>query len=378
MDRLQSPTTPFAHRAFAVLGALVCVLQVGIGHAQVVDERWAGSGTIAGQTATFILDTGAQQAFVIAAADSKRFGLEADRENPPEAPLFEAFSKPVEVLPPGGQAQPVTFAILRETGAPGLGMDAIVGWPVLKAYVTHYDRQRGILAIGPDVEPRLANAQSLPIIPSDYLVFDVGTDESPLPVLLDSGDSGGVMLSQPLWNAWRRDNPDLPHTYAWRYWLDTGWVVLERVLARELRLGQLTLRNVLVSPAPEGTTDTVAVVGLTAFANHAVVIDGPGGSIHVGGPGRSLVLPGYNRLGASFGPDNRARVAENSPAAHADIRDGDLLIGINGQTPDAYADTVRGHVWEQPAGTAVQLTLRRESETIERRVTLRDFLTSDH
>jgi hypothetical protein len=282
MDRLQSPTTPFAHRAFAVLGALVCVLQVGIGHAQVVDERWAGSGTIAGQTATFILDTGAQQAFVIAAADSKRFGLEADRENPPEAPLFEAFSKPVEVLPPGGQAQPVTFAILRETGAPGLGMDAIVGWPVLKAYVTHYDRQRGILAIGPDVEPRLANAQSLPIIPSDYLVFDVGTDESPLPVLLDSGDSGGVMLSQPLWNAWRRDNPDLPHTYGWRYWLDTGWVVLERVLARELRLGQLTLRNVLVSPAPEGTTDTVAVVGLTAFANHAVVIDGPGGSIHVG------------------------------------------------------------------------------------------------
>ena len=362
-------------RALALLGALLWLLQASLCRAQADDERWAGSGTIAGRPATFILDTGAQWPFVITAADAQRFGLEADRQPPPGADLFEAISKPVEVVPPGGEAQPVSFGILKDTGAPSLGMDAIIGWPVLKAYVTHYDRQRGILAVGPEVPARLSDARSLPILAGDYLVFDAGTDGDPLPVLLDSGDSGGVMLSQPLWTAWRRDNPDLPHTYAWMHWYATGWVVLERVLARDLRLGRLTLRNVLVSPLPEGLTDTAAVAGLTAFANHAVVVDGPGGSIHVDEASAAPVVPAYNRLGASFGPDNRARVAGSSPAAEADIRDGDVLLAINGHSPAAYADTVAGHVWAQPAGTALQLTLRRESETLERSVILRDFLT---
>ncbi len=361
-----------------MLGALFSILQAGTGHAQAGEERWAGRGAIAGQPAKFILDTGAQQAFIIAAADSKRFGLEVDRELPPEAVLLDAISKPVEVVPPGGQAQPVSFAILKETGAPSIGMDAIIGWPVLKAYVTHYDRQRSVMAIGPDVQPRLANARSLPIVPSDYLVFDAGTTDEPFPVLLDSGDSGGVRLSEPLWNEWRRQNRDLPSTYAWQYWLDGGWVVLELVLAREFRLGQLTLKNVLVSPLPDGTADTAAVVGLAAFANHVLVIDGPGGSVRIGEPSASLAMPAYNRLGASFGPDMSARVADNSPAAEADIRDGDVLVAINGQTPEAYAATVTGyHVWEQPAGTTVRLALRREVEIIERRVTLRDFLTDN-
>ena len=162
------------------------------------------------------------------------------------------------------------------------------------------------------------------------------------------------------------------------YWYAAGWVAMERVLARELHLGRLTLRNVLVSPLPKGLTDTAAVLGLTAFGNHALVVDGPGGSVLVGDPNASPVMPAYNRLGASFGPDNRARVADNSQASQADIRDGDILIGINGQTPDDYAATVTSYrVWEQPAGTTVQLTLRRDSEIIERRATFRDFLTGD-
>jgi S1-C subfamily serine protease len=69
-------------------------------------------------------------------------------------------------------------------------------------------------------------------------------------------------------------------------------------------------------------------------------------------------------------------VAPESPAAQADIRDGDVLIAINGMTPDAYAATVKGQVWEQPAGTAVQLSLRRGSAAIDRRVELQDFLTA--
>src|SRR5687768_14525480 len=76
MDRSRSSRTPVGHRALALLGALLWILQANAGHAQAADERWAGAGMIAGQPATFILDTGAQQSFVITAADARRFGLE--------------------------------------------------------------------------------------------------------------------------------------------------------------------------------------------------------------------------------------------------------------------------------------------------------------
>lgn len=367
----------FSTRAFAVFGALAWLFHAGTGHAQAGDERLAVSGTIAGQPATFILDTANQQGFVIAEADARRFGLQADRQPPPEAVLFEAISKPVEVILPGGHTRQVDFAILKETGAPGFGLDALIGWPVLKAYVMHYDRQRRILAIGSDVQPQLADGRSVPIVPSHDLVFDAGTGDDPLPVLLDSGWSGGVMLSAPLWAEWRRDNPQLPHTYGSTYWFATGYVELEQVLAKELRLGRVTLTNVLVSPLPDGLTETAAMIGLAAFANHVLVVDGPGGSIWIGEASASRAMPAYNRLGATFGPDMSARVASNSPAAEADIRDGDILVEIDGQAPDAYAATVEGHVWAQPASTAIQLTLRRESEIVRRRVTLRDFLTDN-
>ena len=377
MVRSRNRRTPFSNLAIAVLGALVWIFQAAVCHAQAGDERLVVGGSIAGKPATFILDTGNQQPFVITGADAKRFGLQADREPPPEAAIFKAISQPVPVVLLGGAEQQVSFAILKEIVDQGFGQDVLIGWPELKAQVIHYDRQRGILAINPDPQPRPANARSLPIIPGPDLMFDAGTEAAPLPVQVDTGWSGGVMLSAPLWNAWSRENPDLPRTYAWMYWLSTGDVALEQVLASEFRLGRLTLRNVLVSPLPDGLTNTAAVIGLAAFGNHALLVDGPGGSVWIGEPGAALVMPAYNRLGATFGPDLSAHVADNSPAAQAGIRDGDVLVAINDQAPDSYAATVVGQVWAQPAGTTFQLTLRRASELIERQVTLRDFLTGD-
>src|SRR5688572_12480670 len=72
MVQSRSRRTSFVNRAFAVLGALVWIFQANAGHAQAANERWAASGTIAGQPATFILDTGAQPPFAITAADSRR------------------------------------------------------------------------------------------------------------------------------------------------------------------------------------------------------------------------------------------------------------------------------------------------------------------
>jgi hypothetical protein len=358
-----------------VLSVLLGLAKTNAVRAQSLDERLVGTGAIAGQPATFILDTGVQQPFVITEAGAKRFGLEADRKPPPAAVLFEAISKPVQAVLPGGHGLQVSFAILKQSDAPEYGGDAIIGWPVLKAYVTHYDKQHQLLAVGPNLQPRLANARSFPILPDYDLALNAGSREKPLAVFVDTGWSGGVLLSKPLWEEWRRRNRNLPYTYSSTYWYDTGDVVLEQVLAKEIRLGSLSLKNVLVSPLPSGLTSRAAMIGLKAFANHALVIDGPAGLVVIDGPGKSLMVPAYNRLGAIFWPSKTARVAHDSPAAQADVREGDVLIAINGQTPEAYVTAVEGNVWEQPAGTAVRLTIRRGPETIERQVTLRDFLS---
>ena len=70
-----------------------------------------------------------------------------------------------------------------------------------------------------------------------------------------------------------------------------------------------------------------------------------------------------------------AKVAPGSPAAGADIDDGDILLKIDSLSPGEYAARLREHnVWEQPAGTSVLLTLKRGDAEIERRVVLQDYL----
>ena len=195
-----------------VLSALLGLVGTEAVRAQPQDERLVGTGAIAGQPATFILDTGVTQPFVITEADAKRFGLEADRKPPPEAVHFMAISKPVQAILPGGRGLQVNFAILKQSDAPGYGGDAIIGWPVLKTHVTHYDKQHQLLAVGTNLQPRLANARSFPILPDDELALNAGSREKPLTVFIDTGWSGGVLLSKPLWDEWRTRNRNLPYT----------------------------------------------------------------------------------------------------------------------------------------------------------------------
>lgn len=125
-----------------------------------------------------------------------------------------------------------------------------------------------------------------------------------------------------------------------------------------------------------GSIPPAASVGLAAFFNHDLFIDGPARKIHIGPANRDTVLPNYNRLGATFVPGTMAAiVATGSPAAQADIQNGDVLIAIEGLAPGDYAARLAVHsVWEQPAGTSITLTLDRGEKRISRRVVLRDFL----
>jgi hypothetical protein len=349
------------------------------------EHRIVTDGRVNGRPARLVLDTGVSFPLAIAERAMAKFDLQRDEERPVDqatAHVLSGFSKGVRIeLPPAYAVENAAFAILGD-GPDSLewDFDAIIGWPGMAGNQLLYDRRKGVLRIGQALETAAKDATTFPVLESNVLVFDAGEKGKPLPVLIDTGWSGGVQLSPALWKAWRAQNADRPHTVATLFSPSFGLVVLEQVLAPRLEIGTAVFSNVLVSEAPpsdaRGSVPPAAVLGLAAFANHELLIDGISRKIHVAPAGPSAAIPAYNRLGATFRPgDMTARVAPRSPAADAGVRDGDVLVAIDSQPPEVYvAKLVTHSAWEQPAGTAITLTLNRAGERITRRVVLRKFL----
>jgi len=233
--------------------------------------------------------------------------------------------------------------------------------------------------LGQHIQLDMPGWTTFPMLDSNVLVFEAGSKDRSLPVLIDTGWSGGVQLSPELWKAWRAQNGS-SHTLVGFFSPASGFQVREQVFARRIQIGNATFSNVLVSEAPaqeaSGSAPPVASLGLAAFANHELLVDGVSRTVHIGPADRAPIVPNYNRLGATFVPGTMAAtVVAGSPAAVADVKDGDVLIAIDGLAPADYAAKLTTHnAWEQPAGTVITLTLDRAGKRITRRAILQNFL----
>lgn len=335
-------------------------LAIACGPVAAEEHRIVTEARINGQPARLVLDTGVSFPLAIPDRAASKYALKRDEDRPVEgaaAQILTGFSRPARIeLPPAFIAEDAAFAIL--TDAPESlewGFDAIVGWPGMSRNQLHYDKTRGIVRLGTDLRPAARKMAAFPTLESNVLVFDAGAKGKPVPVMIDTGWSGGVQLSPDLWKAWRARDPGRPHTLISHFSPSFGLVVMEQVLAPRLEIGSAVFANVLVSEAPpsdtRGSVPPQAVLGLAAFANHELLIDGIAGLVRIAPPAGPAAAPAYNRLGATFVPGSMAaRVAPGSPAAAADIRDGDVLLEIDGMPPEEYAAKIAVHnVWEQPA-----------------------------
>jgi membrane-associated protease RseP (regulator of RpoE activity) len=227
---------------------------------------------------------------------------------------------------------------------------------------------------------------------AEVLAVEISVPGGKAAVIVDTGAYQGVELCPDRWREWRAMHAKQPITLNAFYFLPVGQVVKEEGWASVLSLGPMIFNDVPVmempaTNAPVGPIPNEAILGLAALKRLEVIVDVGNGVAYVR-PKNTVPSPyDHNRLGAVFVPrdlrssDLVARVAEDSPAWKAGVRDGDLLLKVDGSAATTWrADPAVLELvqfWQRPAGSEFKLTLKRGRKTFDARVVLRDILSPD-
>jgi hypothetical protein len=370
------------------------------------------------QPVTIWFDTGSAY-FNLFSPAAKRLGLKITEppsgEKPPPGKVAVGETNPVKVQLEG-ITMTTTLAVVDMPAALSDDLDGYLGWGSIKGnfLITLMAGSR-VLTISPaneamlvaelkrlgagsldrfapvDKAPDPADAFQQLRIRKDFevLVLDLPAQTGPPGgVFIDTGNDSGVSLAPAQWREWRAAHATAPITMDAYYTPAVGLVVREVAWAKELTLGPLTLIDVTVQEAEDAEVANVAgyaaTLGLAALDRQDVIIDGKDGVVYFARQTAPVKPIQHNRLGAVFTPSDMqhddlvAHVAAGSPAEMAGIRNGDLLLRIDAIDATKWRTdpAVRpvGKFWQRPAGTTMNLTLKRGEKQFTARVTLRDIL----
>jgi len=152
-----------------------------------------------------------------------------------------------------------------------------------------------------------------------------------------------------------------------------------------LHIGPFCCRQLLIqvgdTPRLMPARRVDAVAGIDVWKRFDLIVDLANRKLYVQ-PNEMFDDPEpYNRSGLLCRPvpDQQQglvvwRIVPDSPADRAGIRQGDVLLAINGQTMDRTAPAAALLSLLQPAGTGVELTVRRQDKTFTRKIVLAELL----
>ncbi len=360
------------------------------------DDRIIIEAKLNGQPLKLAFDTGAGELLV--------FHRIAEQRN------LQILPPPSDIQPKPGEVvvshtEPLKFELLGHIfpdiragviDAPSglrLDIDGVLGWQNVRSNIWSFSlstSQTDILASVPTEALKWLKLRE--INDPQRLILELPQTQSTTPLYfgVDTGSASGVRLSSEAWDRWRGANPKQSITLDAYFMPGAGLVIAENIWADEIDIGALTLRGVPVARMnameslrfPPGT---VAVLGIAAMRRVDMVIDGKNGIAYA----HPLITPpqpyNHNRLGAVFVPSDLengtelvAHVAENSPAAKAGVRDGDVLLKIDqlDVTPWRTQPGILplAHFWEQTPGTRLHLTIKRGTETLTVDAVLQNIL----
>jgi hypothetical protein len=358
------------------------------------EERLWVDATINGKPVKLVLDTGAEKS-VLFRPMAERLGLRVTN--------WPAGKKVDPGKVPYGQAEPCVLAFLGLTNQASFAVidvpsvlrsevQGVLGWPVWSGSIIRFDcvnhRFESLDRVPPDVSrwPKFNLRRS-----SSVLVIDVPDKaRGNGSILVDTGNEGGVSLAPELWKEWTAAHPKRKQTIEAYFMPGAGLVAQETSWAEELSFGSLSLQEVPVREANPAEVAMIrstyrATFGLTALKRLDLVVDGRKGVAYLQPNKSKPVSYEHNRAGAVFVPEDLeksddlvARVLPGTPADEANVRDGDVLLKIDGRDATQWrtdpALQPQSRFWEQPAGTKVRLTLKRGAEEFQTEITLRDLI----
>lgn len=352
-------------------------------------KRFLVPAKIDGKPVTLALDTGTETLFLFKPA-VKRLGLnlsgipsDSDRQDG-KFPVLQ--TRPHNVTLFNTTARIPLW--VTDFSVP-MDVDGCAGWPLFKNSIFQID------AAGQKV-------RSLPAVPeearqwtklrlrhgSDVLCLEIPGPHKNGVILIDTGNDGGVSLNAERWRAWTNAQPNYPKTLTAYYMGGSGVVIGEESWAETLSLGPVTLNEVPVRGASASDVATgssrspyQATLGLVALERLDLIVDGKAGVAYVHartGPFRPYP---YNRAGAVFTlrdpgkskSDLVAHVLEGSPAYDAGIRTGDVVTAFDGKSPRNGSGGPMTVSRTSPAGTKLELTLKRGTNTFTATMVLRDL-----
>lgn len=343
-----------------------------------------------------IFDTGASK-LILFPQTAQRLGLKVIPP-PPDAVLG-----PGDVV--GGKTEECSFTLQRTTIKTRFAVietpaylhwtdeDGVVGWPPISSNIFQIDARAQTLTLLAKVPEEAATWTKLRVKKEPVLCLEAAHEQgAPSVIVVDTGASGGAAMNPQKWRAWKVAHAGQPATIEAIFMPGAGLVVKEQMWARELALGDLLLTEVPVIEANSAemsvaSTQLEASLGLAALKRLDLIVDGKQGVAYLR-PKRTPPPPyEHNRLGAVFVPRDQqgndlvASVVDGSPAAEAGIRNGDVLLKIgeldvtNWRTDPAILPLSR--FWMRPAGTKLNLGLKRGSETLKVTVILKQIIPLD-
>jgi len=351
-------------------------------------KRFLVPAKINGRPATLALDTGTEDLFLFKPA-AERLGLKLP-EIPPDVlresgrfPVLDTGPRKITLFNTTGY-----FPVAVADFSVSMDVDGCAGWSLFKNSIFQIDVASRAIRSLPQVPPEARQWTALRIHRASN-VFCLELPDKTGMILIDTGNYGGVSLSPERWQAWTNANPHLPKTLTAYYMGGSGVVVGEEAWAEKLSFGSMVLNEVPVHPASASDVAVgsfrspyQATLGLAALERLDFIVDGPAKMVYVRPRPGPFQPYSYNRAGAVFTPrDPRrdkqtnfvARVIKDGPAYKAGIRDGDVVTKVNGRAPSSWKDGPTYLSSTLPAGTKLNLTLKRGDTAFDAILVLEDL-----
>lgn len=353
-------------------------------------KRFLVHAKINGKPATLALDTGAEGLVLFKPAaerlDLKLTGIPSDlgRQNG-KFPVLETRPYEVTLFNTSGK-----LPLLVTDFSVKMDVDGIAGWPLFKNSIFQIDAAgRGVKSL-PEVPAEARQWTKLRLRRgANVLCLEIPEAHGTGVIFIDTGNFGGVSLNAERWQEWTNAHPDRPKTLTAYYMGGSGMTIGEESWAEKFSLGSLSLNDVPVRGASlsdvaigSARSPYQATLGLTALQRLDFIVDGPAGVAYVRPRTGPFQPYPYNRAGAVFTPRDPgrdksnelvARVMEGGPAYEAGIRNGDTVLKLGNQWATNWSQGPTTASYSRPAGSKLELTLKRGDKTFNSVVVLRDI-----